>query len=260
MEYIESELARRQNRTQVSKETTASSQLSQANDSFSNAFSKREPATLGKLHEIDLGQETKLQNIARTEAATRRMAGESSDVTGEAGRNGKPWRNRRRNNEDIERDRLVEEVLRESKCECSIGVCRFINELLLMDDLYQWMCTTSRSNLQCMMTWLRTIVLRNNFDAILWKLSRPDAGRSVIVLPQLPRAVGLLNLNPLADRNWVGAGALVLQCGRCKRRVARNNRWSLQRDNYYDLRRIYCTDSIGEAVPCYLLNESGLSM
>uniref|UniRef100_A0A093VLQ4 Uncharacterized protein n=1 Tax=Talaromyces marneffei PM1 TaxID=1077442 RepID=A0A093VLQ4_TALMA len=87
---------------------------SDANDSFTNAFSKREPATLGKLHEIDLGQETKLQNIARTEAATRRMAGESPDAVEEVGKS-KSWRNRRRNREDIERDRLVEEVLRESK-------------------------------------------------------------------------------------------------------------------------------------------------
>lgn len=121
MEYIESELARRQNRTEANNETSAASRLNQsdANDSFSNAFSKREPATIGKLHEIDLGQETKLQNIARTEAATRRMAGETSGAVEEVGRNGKPWRNRRRNSEDIERDRLVEEVLRESKREFS---------------------------------------------------------------------------------------------------------------------------------------------
>jgi hypothetical protein len=93
MEYIESELARRQNRTQANNESSAASRLNQsdANDSFSNAFSKREPATLGKLHEIDLGQETKLQNIARTEAATRRMAGESPDAVEEVGKNGKPW-------------------------------------------------------------------------------------------------------------------------------------------------------------------------
>ncbi|EED23596.1 conserved hypothetical protein [Talaromyces stipitatus ATCC 10500] len=120
MEYIESEMARRQNLTQAERETSTAGRLdkSNANDSFSNAFSKREPATLGKLHEIDLGQETKLQNIARTEAATRRMAGESPDAVDESpslGQNGKPWRNRRRNSKDIERDRLVEEVLRESK-------------------------------------------------------------------------------------------------------------------------------------------------
>jgi hypothetical protein len=128
MEYIESELARRQNRTQADNDLSATSRLiqSDADDSFSNAFSKREPATLGKLHEIDLGQETKLQNIARTEAATWRMAGESPDAVDEVGKNGKPWRNRRRNSEDIERDRLVEEVLRESKREFLTGVCLFM--------------------------------------------------------------------------------------------------------------------------------------
>lgn len=137
MEYIESELARRQNRTQANNEISAASRLNQsdANDSFSNAFSKREPATLGKLHEIDLGQETELQNIARTEAATRRMAGESPDAVEEVGRNGKPWRNRRRNSEDIERDRLVEEVLRESKREFPTGVRLLMKECILIDDL-----------------------------------------------------------------------------------------------------------------------------
>lgn len=131
MEYIESELARRQNRTQANNETSAASRLNQpdANDSFSNAFSKREPATLGKLHEIDLGQETKLQNIARTEEATRRMAGESSDAVES---NGKSWRNRRRNSEDIERDRLVEEVLRESKRELLKDGRMLIRECILM--------------------------------------------------------------------------------------------------------------------------------
>lgn len=127
MEYIESELARRKNRTQANEENSATGRLNQSdtNDSFSNAFSKREPATLGKLHEIDLGHETKLQNIARTEAATRRMAGEYPGAVEEVGRNGKPWRHRRRNSEDIERDRLVEEVLRESKRECLTGVSIF---------------------------------------------------------------------------------------------------------------------------------------
>jgi len=86
--------------------------------------SQREPATLGKLHEIDLGHENKLQNIARTAAATRRLAGgenvdsedDSASTKPRIGKDGKPWRGRRRrNSEDIERDRLVEEVLRESK-------------------------------------------------------------------------------------------------------------------------------------------------
>ena len=85
----------------------------------------REPASLGKLHEIDLGHEATLRNIARTEAATRQMEkGElptsvdhAASETGRPGPDGKSWRNRKQRTEaDIARDRLVEEVLRESKC------------------------------------------------------------------------------------------------------------------------------------------------
>ncbi|CAI7666317.1 unnamed protein product [Penicillium discolor] len=86
----------------------------------------REPASLGKLHEIDLGHEATLRNIARTEAATRQMEnGElptsvdhAASETGRPGPDGKSWRNRKQRTEaDIARDRLVEEVLRESKLE-----------------------------------------------------------------------------------------------------------------------------------------------
>lgn len=97
-------------------------------------------------------------------------------------------------------------------------------------DLYQWTYTTSQSNLQRMMIWLRTIALQNNFDVILWKLSRPGAGRSEIVLPRLPQIVGLLNLSHLAGRSWAGAGVLVLLCVKCKRRVARNDLCLLRHD------------------------------
>jgi len=126
MEYIESEMAERQRRSKGAEvpvpttNTMSGSVLQKSNPNFP----QREPACLGKLHEIDLGQEAKLQNIARTEAATRRLAGnespspeeESSLSTIRLGRDGKPSRSRRRrNSEDVERDKLVEEVLRESK-------------------------------------------------------------------------------------------------------------------------------------------------
>ncbi|KAL2866366.1 telomere length and silencing 1 family protein [Aspergillus lucknowensis] len=75
---------------------------------------EREPASLGKLHEIDLGRETKLQNIARTEEATRKLKGEDGEISTERASN-VPSRYWKRTSEDIERDRLVEEVLRESK-------------------------------------------------------------------------------------------------------------------------------------------------
>lgn len=81
----------------------------------------RQPAALGKLLEIDLGPDATLNNIARTAAAQRRLEG--GEVELEEGaqkprlrKDGKPWRGRRRrNSEDIKRDRLVEEVLRESR-------------------------------------------------------------------------------------------------------------------------------------------------
>lgn len=83
MAYIETEMAKR-HRHQMPANTTDSntSTTSQASsDGLSTTVAlQREPASLGKLHEIDLGQEAKLQNIARTEAATRRLAGDDRDV------------------------------------------------------------------------------------------------------------------------------------------------------------------------------------
>ena len=125
MTYIESEMAKRYRRLPTD--------LPNSDASYSNApaggqcvsdIPRREPASLGKLHEIDLGQETKLQNIARTEAATKNLTDhelvstekEATPKRDPPEKDEKPWRSRkRRNSEDIERDRLVEEVLRESK-------------------------------------------------------------------------------------------------------------------------------------------------
>lgn len=138
MDYIETEMAKRNRRdlpTETSDPESQATNAKTANDGPAGAsnFARREPATIGKLHEIDLGQEAKMHNIARTEAATRRLAGDEATMsmeedsstaertTGAGGeKDGKAWRNRkRRNSKDIERDRLVEEVLRESKRECS---------------------------------------------------------------------------------------------------------------------------------------------
>ncbi|GAD98641.1 hypothetical protein NFIA_082890 [Paecilomyces variotii No. 5] len=126
MAYIEAELAKRHQRNMPTEDVPPDSQsFSETVDRQSDPrFLQREPATLGKLHEIDLGHEAKLENIARTEAATRRLVGdaplspteEEAQKKARPGNDGKSWRNRkRRNSEDIERDRLVEEVLRESR-------------------------------------------------------------------------------------------------------------------------------------------------
>ncbi|KAJ5655716.1 hypothetical protein N7507_007666 [Penicillium longicatenatum] len=124
MAFIDSEMAKRSQRSPLPDNSEAYQSADTQNASeLSIHEQQRAPASLGKLHEIDLGQETTMQNIARTEAARKRLAGdEDSSNPGEsepqAGRSGpqKPWRNRkRRTSADIERDRLVDEVMRESR-------------------------------------------------------------------------------------------------------------------------------------------------
>ncbi|KAJ5291152.1 hypothetical protein N7478_000403 [Penicillium angulare] len=124
MAYIDSEMAKRYNRSPVLDNIEAHNkeELRRIGES-TKSEAQREPASLGKLHEIDLGQETKMQNIARTQAATRRLVGDedsptTGDIEPQPDRSGsdKVWRKqKRRNSADVERDRLVEEVLRESK-------------------------------------------------------------------------------------------------------------------------------------------------
>lgn len=129
MEYIDTELAKRYQRSPLPEnQEPARSSLQQtaSGQPISEQQLEREPASLGKLHEIDLGQETKLQNIARTKAATRQLVGDevapapTGDPVAPTSRpvaDERPWRQqKRRTSADIERDRLVEEVLRESKC------------------------------------------------------------------------------------------------------------------------------------------------
>ncbi|KAL9596259.1 MAG: hypothetical protein Q9219_005920 [cf. Caloplaca sp. 3 TL-2023] len=94
-----------------------------ANDGLPPDLAKhRQPAALGKLHEIDLGLEATLKNIARTEAAKKRLEGGELEVEETGGkvrlrRDGKPWRRRRRNSDDVKRDKIVEEIMKESRLE-----------------------------------------------------------------------------------------------------------------------------------------------
>ncbi len=91
---------------------------------------EKHTALQGKLMEVDLGDEVRSRNAAMTERARRRLLGEEVDddddderKTGRPtkvrlGRDGKPWRPRkRRGSDDVKRDRIVEEILRENKCE-----------------------------------------------------------------------------------------------------------------------------------------------
>lgn len=225
MEYIESELAKRYHRNQTIEEPAQSAHVAgeTMNRQSGSQFPQREPAALGKLHEIDLGQEAKLQNIARTEAATRRLAGNKSPSPEEEaqskktrlGKDGKPWRNRRRrNSEDIERDRLVEEVLRESKRKpilpalCSRGAFPLT--------VQQWKCTTNPRRTERRMIRLPMIALQNSSDETSWKRYR------VAVVQHDP---GINPASPmrLVDPNLAVVGVLEPPCGRCKGSRARND-------------------------------------
>lgn len=123
MAYIDSELAKRRqgqdNSNLLSNGHGAGSFLH--GDTAADLALHRQPAALGKLHEIDLGPDAKSRNIAMTEAARRRLEGVPDDAEEGTGRirlrrDGKPWRGRRRrNSQDVKRDQLVEEVMRESR-------------------------------------------------------------------------------------------------------------------------------------------------
>ena len=134
MAYIDAELAKRNtsHRHQSRREDQFSSLgLNSASSLELTTQSSllpdgRQPASLGRIHEIDLGPGSKERNIAATEAATHRgqMIREGKDPDAESGeaeqprlrRDGKPFRRRkRRTSADIKRDQLVEEVLRESR-------------------------------------------------------------------------------------------------------------------------------------------------
>ncbi|KAK0733394.1 hepatocellular carcinoma-associated antigen 59-domain-containing protein, partial [Lasiosphaeria miniovina] len=132
-EYVESELARRKRNAvealeQQSSHQDGTSQSARGFDSVATVGGKQvetQRALLGKLQEIDLGDEARARNIAMTERARRRLQGlaaEDEEVPGSPpkkarlGPDGKPWRPRnRRGSDDIKRDQLVEEFLSENR-------------------------------------------------------------------------------------------------------------------------------------------------
>ncbi|KAL8705506.1 MAG: hypothetical protein Q9201_001381 [Fulgogasparrea decipioides] len=123
--YIDSELAKRRQGHERPVHTSNGQELDDdfLGESPGDLARHRQPAALGKLHEIDLGQDATLSNIARTEAAKRRLETgepEAEESTGKVRlrRDGKPWRSRRRRpSADIQRDKLVEEIMKESRLE-----------------------------------------------------------------------------------------------------------------------------------------------
>ncbi|KAI1096077.1 P-loop containing nucleoside triphosphate hydrolase protein [Rostrohypoxylon terebratum] len=141
-EYIESELAKRHHAIASSSSAAGPSRVPGLAVPLSSAFVSTAPrppehshrALQGQLTEVDLGDEARSRNEALTERATRRILHGSGVATDEdedsegkganggrprkvrLGRDGKPWRARnRRTSDDVRRDQLVEQILRENR-------------------------------------------------------------------------------------------------------------------------------------------------
>ncbi|KAE8447651.1 hypothetical protein EG329_010622 [Mollisiaceae sp. DMI_Dod_QoI] len=139
MAYIDSELAKRRALEGAQTQSSSTSHIRSRKvpaaghkiASKETTDVQRQPAALGKLQEVDLGDDVRSRNVELTNRARRILDGES--VTDEVPQNskgkgkpgkvrlgpdGKPWRGRkRRASEDVARDKLVEEVLRENRLE-----------------------------------------------------------------------------------------------------------------------------------------------
>ncbi|KAI1428260.1 P-loop containing nucleoside triphosphate hydrolase protein [Xylaria sp. FL1777] len=126
-EYIEAELAKRHYVSSDPKRLHSSNQPGGSathNESTTDKGEEKHTALTGKLFEVDLGDEVRSRNEAMTDRARRKLQGLAVEDEENAerrkkvrlGRDGKPWRPRnRRNSDDIKRDQLVEEILRENR-------------------------------------------------------------------------------------------------------------------------------------------------
>lgn len=120
----------RQETHSTSGTPSAPSTQLESSEKSARSVVERQPAALGKLQEIDLGDEAREYNMSRTrkqlngEKLAEQELAKKNKATPKPrlglGPDGKPWRPRqprRRNSDDIRRDALVEEVLRENRIE-----------------------------------------------------------------------------------------------------------------------------------------------
>ncbi|KAI0456628.1 hypothetical protein F5B21DRAFT_146759 [Xylaria acuta] len=126
-EYIEAELAKRHHIASDPRKPRASDLPGGAathGESATDKGEEKHTALTGKLLEVDLGDEVRSRNAVMTDRARRKLQGlavEDEENTERPkkvrlGRDGKPWRPRnRRTSDDIKRDQLVEEILRENR-------------------------------------------------------------------------------------------------------------------------------------------------
>lgn len=217
MNYIESEMSKRHR--PVSTDPTdshPSNQNEPAGRQSTPDLPQREPASLGKLHEIDLGHETKLRNIARTEAATKKLTDDDVVSEDSASKSAPPKEEKRRknrkrrNSEDAERDRLVEEVLRESK-RASAGLFAPGSLLTL-----QWTFTMNPRKSAIQMTRRPMTRSLNNSGV---NSSMPSSHGAV---SPGPKTQSQPKLNPPKGPNWEAVAVRGRRCGRCRRK-ARND-------------------------------------
>ena len=98
----------------------------QRGESATDKGEEEHTALTGKLFEVDLGDEVRSRTEAMTDRAKRKLQGLAVEDEENAehqrrkkvrlGRDGKPWRPKnRRNSDDVKRDQLVEEILRENR-------------------------------------------------------------------------------------------------------------------------------------------------
>lgn len=204
-EYIESELARRHAADKAAQDSQ--SQPPQPDGSLSAAAVDptkhlgERPTMHGKLQEVDLGDEARMRNAAMTEQARRRLAGEAveeeSDGTARKrpriGKDGKPWRGRkRRASEDVKRDQMVEALMRENRREFRPAqkLCASMAGLLLTRPQSK---STIRPRRQKRVPSLaaakpRTRGLRRNLSAsswMPWRRGGTSVGRLPLLLPGL---------------------------------------------------------------------------
>ncbi|KAJ8129654.1 hypothetical protein O1611_g3981 [Lasiodiplodia mahajangana] len=126
-EYIEAELAKRHYTASDPGKFRSSNQAGGSathNESTTDKGEEKHTALTGKLLEVDLGDEVRSRNEVMTDRARRKLQGLAVEDEENAerpkkvrlGRDGKPWRPKnRRNSDDIKRDQLVEEILRENR-------------------------------------------------------------------------------------------------------------------------------------------------
>ena len=226
MEYIDSELAKRR-RAEEGLHAASSSSL----HSFGTGNGIRPDATrgdlkpsktdvakpaaaLGKLVEVDLGEEARQRNEERTK---RELRGEQvDDEIGKKppkvrlGRDGKPWRGRkRRNSEDVRRDKLVEDVLKESRREF-ISMFDLIWDNIWVADTLQWnfMRNLLRVLRMSMITKRRMIGLQRLSNKNSWMLWLSDDKKRQL-LP--PLQAGQAKRKSRRDQNLVEAEMLGLR-------------------------------------------------